>query len=867
MITKNIWQLMRELLMNEGFFDFEKAQAEIKELSSIRSDTLKKSVCEKCKLCKNQIPKMDAIGKGKKKILIVTNNPECIDGQIEKEKLRNILKAENIDLNKDCWYVYAVKCYTDTVSIARVKHCKQFLIDQIEELKPHKILILGKASMQALYCDEITISDMGRYYQAEIPCQKYKAFVYPFYSIEYMDYQKNTILWDRFKKTIHRLAVRKIEDFKDYGDLKKDYNHLLSTDIAKIKKFLAKIIPNQDPLFFDYETTGLKPHAPGHEIICVSMQQGKNALSFPMYDEVKPIIAEILLDKKIKKVAHNMAFEDDWSYFILNTNVNGWFWDTQLTAHVMDNRQYFTSLKHQVFLNCGVLGYDKEVSAYIKSTNGTANGFNRMKELDIEKVLLYCFFDTMFMADLYPYQKAIIKKDKHLAKGNKFLLRSMRGLNWVQKAGICVDMVQILKNEESLNKRLFSINESIQKCKEVKKLNLPPGQKFDHTSNDKLKDLLYCVLGYETENATTGGAKSVEKEALEKINSELCKLVLEYRRLFKALSYVLQLKREAVEIEGLWKIFPMYRLSGVVTYRGSASNPSWQNIPVRDPEIKKLIRGCIIPSPNNQIAEADYSAVEVAASACYNEDPKLIEYVTDPTKDMHRDVASLVFGCKPEEVSKPMRQMVKGGFVFSQFYGDWWKQCAEKMWIEMTSEFKKTLKVNTGISTLGKLKYNDRGYIDKATGFYNHIQEIEYDFWYKRFKIYNQWKKDNWTAYQKNGYVELKTGFRMTTIQKRTKVNNGCIQGSAFHILLWSLYEIVKYLKKGNYKTCIIGQIHDSLIFDFAPGEREELLPAIKYIMEKKIKKHWKWIIIPLRVEFEITPVNGSWDQKKEITE
>ena len=77
------------------------------------------------------------------------------------------------------------------------------------------------------------------------------------------------------------------------------------------------------------------------------------------------------------------------------------------------------------------------------------------------------------------------------------------------------------------------------------------------------------------------------------------------------------------------------------------------------------------------------------------------------------------------------------------------------------------------------------------------------------------------------------------------------------------LYE--KILKKRKMKTLIIGQIHDSIVSDVVESELEDYLQIVKKVMTEDIRKHWPWIIVPLTVEAEASPVNGNWYEKKEI--
>lgn len=154
--------------------------------------------------------------------------------------------------------------------------------------------------------------------------------------------------------------------------------------------------------------------------------------------------------------------------------------------------------------------------------------------------------------------------------------------------------------------------------------------------------------------------------------------------------------------------------------------------------------------------------------------------------------------------------------------------------------------------------------IDNIYDFQKHVENIEKDFWYSKFKIYQQWKFDNWREYQTKGYVELYTGFRCTSKLGFNQVNNIAIQGTAFHAALKTLIELNKFLRKEKFNTVILGEIHDSIVLDLDPLELPFIVRQVKKIISD-IKEEWCWLIVPLKVDFEITGINESWDKKKEL--
>lgn len=305
-----------------------------------------------------------------------------------------------------------------------------------------------------------------------------------------------------------------------------------------------------------------------------------------------------------------------------------------------------------------------------------------------------------------------------------------------------------------------------------------------------------------------------------------------------------------------------------ICVHNSSERPNFQNIPKRDKEAMEITRKAIFPKPGHQLLEIDYSGVEVRISECYHHDPVMRKYIEDPSSDMHGDMACQIFVLDKLDKSIPshkmMRQAAKNGFVFPQFYGDYYVNCAENIACKWCGLPKGKWKKGEGIE-------HDGGYIsdhlianklDSFDKFTEHIKKIEDDFWNRRFKVYNRWKDKWWEGYQKNGYVSMYTGFRCSGIMRRNECINIPIQGSAFHCLLWSFIQVDKISREQNWKSRLIGQIHDAMVLDVHPDELDMVASTVHRITCEDLPKHWSWINVPLEVEAEVCPVDCSWNEK-----
>lgn len=223
-------------------------------------------------------------------------------------------------------------------------------------------------------------------------------------------------------------------------------------------------------------------------------------------------------------------------------------------------------------------------------------------------------------------------------------------LSQVEANGIRVDLKYLDK----------AIDDTKQKIKEgIAALKADPvfsqwkrrfGEQTKLGSKDQLAILMFDVLGHtRNTEVTEAGNPTQDEKAFADIDLPFIKTYFQTEKLKKSLgTYLNGIRNEVVGD----RVHPSFNLYKIITYRSSSSKPNFQNIPIRNPVMAEIIRRCYIPSEGNYIGEIDFSGIEVRVSACYNKDPVLIKYITDPTTDMHRDMACQIFMLKPEQVDK-----------------------------------------------------------------------------------------------------------------------------------------------------------------------------------------------------------------------
>jgi len=815
--------------------------------------------CAKNCTCKN--PKMKPEGKFGKRILIVNDRiSEVADkkgnhlSRSIKAILKRILSKYDINLNEDCLLTSSVLCHSKSVDIHDVRLCQNFLLRLIEDRKPKLIITLGLPSIQSVFNDRFKMQGgIVTWENWQIPDYKHGCYVCTSYHPREIEQSKAQSLMEKKISNSIKNAVDCLD--KPLPKLSPEESEnkcrlLFSED--DIKSMLMQILDYPSTISFDYEAPGLNVYADWFDITTCSIYYEGISYAFVVTEENKPWLKKVLGDPRIKKVGANIKYEHKASQQVLGIDVKNWVHDTVIASHVLDNRTDISGVKFQAFVRLGVTDYSSDIAQYLKGPD--KNSKNRITEAPIHSLLLYNALDSFYEHHIYLEQRRELRR-KGLLAGYELFHNGGLAFVEVENTGFTIDEPYLKRQDILLDKKIKRCMNKLKTDPIIQSWMAKYGKDFNIGSDKQMIDILFSEdeRNLEPLKFTDKGTPSTDKEALQKLGLSFAKRNAELGKYQDAKNTFLgQIFRCVVK----GKIHPNYALNRVTTYRGSCGNPNFQNIPIRDKEVGKIIRGGIVPSPGNLIAEFDYSGAEVRLSYCYNRDPNLKESIVNG--DMHRDSAMDCFLLPQDEVSGGIRYHGKNGFTFAEFYGDYYGNIAKHLWAVANEEelpLKKSgipLKehlINVGIKSFKQ--------------FESHIKEVEDILWNKRFKVYSNWKKKFYNEYVKRGYIDTLTGFRLTRFMDRKNVINYPVQGSAFHCLLWSMIRIVDTLKQLKYGSKVIGQVHDSIIMDLVPEEKDEVLKLVKRIMTLDVRDHWDWIDIPLDVECEIS--DSSWFNKQEI--
>ena len=381
------------------------------------------------------------------------------------------------------------------------------------------------------------------------------------------------------------------------------------------------------------------------------------------------------------------------------------------------------------------------------------------------------------------------------------------------------------------------------------------GEKADLGSRQQLGEVIFKHLKVDCKSRTKTGRPSTDESSLEDVDFPFVKRWVDLEKLKKARStFLIGLRKETVN----GYVHPFFNLHLVTTYRSSSSDPNLQNQPNRDVRQSKLIRRAFIPRGfDYQLVEIDYSALEFRGCASFWKDAAMVAYASDPSLDIHRDMAAECYNLDVKQVSKEARFYAKNQFVFPILYGSYYVNCAKHLWEHIGRGDIRTV---DGVGLYDHLIENGIG---DEVSFESHIKVVEDNF-NRKFPTWSSQKEVWWEQYLKRGWFPLSTGFVCHGVFSYNNLMNTPVQGPSFHCLLWSLIRLNDWLKKYRMKSRIICQIHDSILADVHDGELQDYVAMARQVMTVDVRKEWSWIITPLAVGVEGSKVN--WFEKKALT-
>lgn len=360
--------------------------------------------CGVCKLhTKCLSPKMPVDGKGRKKILIVGEAPGKEEDKSgipfcgESGKfLSHALSRLGIDLRKDCWITNAARCRPpgNKLPVKSIDYCRPYLIEAVEQLQPVVIIPLGSAAVKSLlsWAWKDDVGAISRWVGWKIPCQSINTWICPNWHPSHMirnrdsrDFEVYERFFERWLKTAVAITDR---PFKKVPDYQSQVRLVRPKDVPDL---MASLIKKGSPVAFDYETDRLKPDSVGASLVCASVGNEEGGWAFPFHGKAIDAFKQFLRSD-VPKIGYNLKFEARWTKRVLGCSIRNWVWDGMIAAHILDNRKDICSLKFQSFALLGQPSYEYHLAPYMKSDG--SNTPNRVKSIDLDKLMVYCGLDS-----------------------------------------------------------------------------------------------------------------------------------------------------------------------------------------------------------------------------------------------------------------------------------------------------------------------------------------------------------------------------------------------------------------------------------------------------------------------------------------
>ncbi|HXQ25457.1 MAG TPA: DNA polymerase I [Candidatus Acidoferrales bacterium] len=330
------------------------------------------------------------------------------------------------------------------------------------------------------------------------------------------------------------------------------------------------------------------------------------------------------------------------------------------------------------------------------------------------------------------------------------------------------------------------------------------GFEFNIRSTQQLAEVLFDKLNLQMPRRIRAKARSTAAEVLEELAlvHELPKKILEHRELAKLKSTYADALPQLIH-PSTGRLHTRFSQTGTATGRLSSSNPNLQNIPVRT-ELGREIRAAFIASPGRLLLSADYSQIELRILAHLSEDAVLVEAFRRG-EDIHSRTAQEVFDVAPFAQTPEHRRVAKV-INFGVIYG--------------LSAF--GLAQQLGIDTREASKF---------IGAY-----------FERYSGVKRYLDAQIAEVRKAGFTRTLFGRtrpipeinspqpNLRSFAERTAMNTP-MQGAAADLIKLAMIELDRRLA-GEFKSQMILQVHDELLFEAPEEEIPRLTTLVKEVME-----------------------------------
>ncbi|WP_421751826.1 DNA polymerase I [Croceimicrobium sp.] len=583
-----------------------------------------------------------------------------------------------------------------------------------------------------------------------------------------------------------------------------EHLYQLVTHPKERKELLANLL-KQEAVCFDTETTSIDvreaelvglalSYRPGFAYY-VHLPEGEQQA---IIDEFRPFFE----NEEIEKIGQNLKY-DISVLSNYNIEVQGPIFDTML-AHYLIN----PDMRHNMDIMAETyLAYETQSIEELIGKKGKNQ--KTMRQVEPEKVAEYAGEDADITLQLAAIFKEKLGDDSTARVLKDIETPLVKVLSHMEMEGINLDREALKKLSNELAEDILRLDKEIH--------DLAGNSEFNIASPKQLGDVLFAEMKLlDKPKKTKSGQYSTSEDILQELagEHEIAQKILDYRQSVKLKSTYVDALPEMVS-PVTQRLHTSFNQAVAATGRLSSNNPNLQNIPIRTERGKEVRKAFIPRDDNHVILAADYSQIELRLIAELSEEKTMMEAFING-EDIHAATAAKVFGVSLEDVTREMRSNAKT-VNFGIIYG--------------VSAF--------GLSQQTSLSRGEASDIIKS-----------YFRTYPGIQDYIESQKE---LARQQGYVETMLGRRryLKDINSRNAVVRGHaernavnapIQGSAADIIKIAMIKIDAALK--DYKTRMLLQVHDELVFDAPKEELETVTPIITDLMQNAIETK-----VPLLVE------------------
>ncbi|HCE54662.1 MAG TPA: DNA polymerase I [Lutibacter sp.] len=603
--------------------------------------------------------------------------------------------------------------------------------------------------------------------------------------------------------------VNATETFSAGDKTTENTNHLYqSVNSPFARKLLLEKLLTQKSVGFYIETIGEDLFETDLAGVAFSYEKGKGYfVALPENkEETQQILEEMrpfFENENIEKIGHDLKN----SIKILSNHqieIKGKLFDIMLAHYLINpDMRHDLIVLTETYLNYKPINLDAFLGK--KGKNQIS-----IREIDLKKQTEYAVEN----ADVTFQLKDFFEKELNSSNLTKLFddieMPLLRVLADMELEGIKMDAEYLNSLSEKLTEDIHQLETAIYKEAAIE---------FNLASPKQLGDVLFEHLKLiDKPKKTKTGQYATGEEILSKLATkhQIVKDILEWRGLVKLKNTYVDALPNQLD-KKTKRIHTTYSQAVAATGRLSSVNPNLQNIPMRTERGRQVRKAFVARDENYTLLAADYSQIELRIIAALSEDEGMIESFRN-LEDIHAATAAKIFGVPLNEVTRTQRGEAKA-VNFGIIYGQGAFTLAEQ---------------------LNKSRSEAKELIDN---------------YYKTFPKLKEYIANQVAFAREEGYVETILGRRryLKNINSQNAIVrsgdernavNAPIQGSAADIIKIAMINIHKMLKQGNYKSKMLLQVHDELVFEVHKEELSILKPKIKQQME-----HAYTLAVPLIVE------------------